>query len=181
MVTIKRYIGKFKKPLHWRGGRRFLRYIVLPAVTAVLLMLVVRAMFLTQYAIRTDQPALDLMSGDRILVNRAAYGVRTPFERLFGPHCLWQRDPERGDLVVYTAGDGSGNILTDSISALPGDTITSPQRGILPPETYVAGGRIIGHDQLLGRIIVITYSLDPKAPLWHSLRPDRLLLKAYYD
>ncbi|MDO4930276.1 MAG: S26 family signal peptidase [Bacteroidales bacterium] len=181
MVTKKRYFRTFKKPLRWKGGKRFLRYVVLPAFTAVVLMLVVRTMFFTQFALSADQPGLDLMNGDRVLVNRAAYGLHLPFEELLGTPCYRQRDPQRGDIVAYYAPDGTGEILVDSISGLPGDTVTTPQRGILPAETYLAGASIVSHQQLVGRIVCITYSVDPDARWWQCLRQDRLLLKAYYD
>ena len=85
MVTIKRYIGKVKKPLHWRGRRHFLRNVVLPSVTAVLLLLAVRTLLLTQFSLSDNLPASGLLEGDRILVDRTAYGVRNPLPASSAP------------------------------------------------------------------------------------------------
>ena len=83
MVTIKRYIGKIRKPLHWKGRKAFLRFAVLPALLAVALLLVVRMMVVTQYEMPYNRYDLDLLQGDRLAVNRLAYGWTTPLPRLF--------------------------------------------------------------------------------------------------
>lgn len=188
MVTIKRYFGQFKKPLHWRGRGRFVRFAVLPAVVAVVVLMVVRSQLVTQYVVPANRYDLDLLTGDRVAVWRPAYGWRTPLPGLFGEHCVGRRDPARGDLVAFSAPDGSGTVLVERITGLPGDTValppdtaTTPRRAILPPLTYSAGSHIVSHEQLVGRLVGITYSVDPDEPFYRCLRRGRFLLKADYD
>lgn len=181
MVTVKRYIGQFKKPLHWRGGRHFLRFVVMPAVVAVAVLLVVRSMLVTQYVIAVNRYDLELWAGDRVVVNRLAYGWRTPLPGVFGRHCVGQREPNRGDMVAFAAPDGSGRVLVERIVALPGDTVRGEQTGILPQLTYMAGTHILGREQLIGRLVGITYSVDPDAPFYRCLRSGRFFVKVDID
>ena len=90
MVTIKRYIGKIRKPLHWKGRKAFLRFAVLPALLAVALLLAVRMMVVTQYEMPYNRYDLDLLQGDRLAVNRLAYGWATPLPRLFRRTPRWR-------------------------------------------------------------------------------------------
>ncbi len=177
MVTIKRYFGKFKKPLHWRGTIHFLRYLVLPAFTAVGLMMAVRLLLVTQYAVEQNDYRYDLLCGDRVLVNRVAYGFKTPFPALFGHHCWGKKMPQKGDLAAFYTPGPAGQVAIDRITALPGDTVSCPNRGILPEDTYQAGEYIITHSALIGRLAGITYSVIPDAPFYRCLRRDRFLLK----
>lgn len=171
MVTIKRYIGRFKKPPGWRGTRHFMRYVVLPAAVAVFLMLMVHEMWLTQVSVTTPQQALHLESGDRLLINRAAYGLRLPFglggkqKRFFGSL------PELDDLVAYHLNDG--RLALGRVEALPGDTVDRPQHGIVPEGAIVVGQNLVDEAQVFGRVVCITYSIHPDRPFYNCLRADR--------
>lgn len=123
MVTIKRYIGKIRKPLHWKGRKAFLRFAVLPALLAVALLLVVRMMVVTQYEMPYNRYDLDLLQGDRLAVNRLAYGWTTPLPRLFGEHHVGECLPKKGDLVAFASPAGNDQVLVERVEALPGDTV----------------------------------------------------------
>ncbi len=177
MATIKRYIGSFRKPLHWKGLKHFLRYILLPAFTAVFIMCIVRTCFVTHFVVSADIPQCGILAGDRLLVNRTAYGFHAPFPALFGPHCWGQTKPERGDIVAFWAADGKGQIFVAQIKGLPGDTVRIPRRGILSADTYLVGDSLIMHNQIIGRVSCITYSIEPEDPFYRSLRGGRFFSK----
>lgn len=178
MVTIKRYIGKVRKPLHWRGWRQFARNVVLPSVTAVALLCLVRWLLAAQFALGADLPEAGLLAGDRLLVSRTAYGVRWPF----GPAPQRARNaadmPRRGDVAVFVSEATPDTPETAVITALPGDTVTcGGRRYVLPPHYYAADGRLIPHAALLGRVVAVTYSVEAGAPLTRRLRRGRWMLK----
>ncbi len=60
-----------------------------------------------------------IMEGDRIFVNKTAYGLRVPFTR------WWMAEwngPQRGDIVVLTSPD-DGTRLVKRVVGLPGDRL----------------------------------------------------------
>ena len=151
MVTIKRYIGKIRKPLHWKGRKAFLRFAVLPALLAVALLLVVRMMVVTQYEMPYNRYDLDLLQGDRLAVNRLAYGWTTPLPRLFGEHHVVETLLRDGQEMVrrFVVCKGYGQF----------------------------GNYIVPLRCIIGRVFGITYSVDPQAPFYRCLRRERFLLK----
>jgi signal peptidase I len=60
-----------------------------------------------------------IVEGDRILVDKAAYGWRVPFTtmRLTRGH-----DPQRGDIVIFASPE-DGETLVKRVIGLPGDTV----------------------------------------------------------
>ena len=60
-----------------------------------------------------------LIEGDRILVDKAAYGWRIPFTTTRLTH---GRDPQRGDIVIFPSPE-DGTTLVKRIVGLPGDTV----------------------------------------------------------
>lgn len=187
MVIIKRYIGKIRKPLHWKGRKAFLRLAVLPALVATGLLLVVRTMIVTQYAMPCNRYDLDLLSGDRLVVNRLAYGWRTPLPAVFGKHEVGKRPVRKGDLVAFVSPIANRQVLVERVEALPGDTIdiaASASAGRENRRRFVVnsgycrvGAYVIPQCNIIGRIIGITYSIDPQAPFYRCLRRERFLLK----
>lgn len=163
MTTIKRYIGKFRKPLRWRGWKRFARYFLLPVVTAALLLVVTRGLLVTQLSLPADRADLGLMAGDRLLINCTAFGLRMGGT---GTH----RQPERGDIVVFGSPDGQEGLHIGRVTALPGDTAEGRR---LPEATYRIDGTTVTHDRLRGRAVCVSYSTDAAAPLHRRFRRDR--------
>lgn len=187
MVTIKRYIGKIRKPLHWKGRKAFLRFAVLPALLAVALLLAVRMMVVTQYEMPYNRYDLDLLQGDRLAVNRLAYGWTTPLPRLFGEHHIGECLPKKGDLVAFASPAGNDQVLVERVEALPGDTVvveTLLRDGQEMVRRFVVckgygqfGNYIVPLHCVIGRVFGITYSVDPQAPFYRCFRRERFLLK----
>jgi signal peptidase I len=60
-----------------------------------------------------------IVEGDRILVDKAAYGVRIPFTTIRLTH---GEDPQRGDIVIFPSPE-DGMTLVKRVIGLPGDTV----------------------------------------------------------
>src|SRR4029077_7803530 len=60
-----------------------------------------------------------IVEGDRILVDKAAYGLRVPFTTKRLTH---GSDPQRGDIAIFASPE-DGTTLVKRIVGLPGDTV----------------------------------------------------------
>ena len=60
-----------------------------------------------------------IVEGDRILVDKAAYGLRVPFTTR---RMTRGSDPQRGDIAIFASPE-DGTTLVKRIVGLPGDTI----------------------------------------------------------
>ena len=160
-----------------KGRKGLFRYAFLPALVAVGVLLLVRTFLFTPYAVPSDRPDLGLIRGDRVGVVRMAYGWSAPFPNIFGYRVLGKTQPQRGDIVAFTANDGSGTVLLDRILALPGDTVRGLHSGIVPDNVYLAGTQLIDHRQLLGRASVVVFSVDDEQPFYKALRSKRFFVR----
>jgi signal peptidase I len=89
-------------------------------------LLVVRASFADHYTVPSGSMEPSVMTGDRLVVSKAAYGLRVP---LTTTYLARGDDPKRGDVVVLESPD-TGEVLLKRVAAVPGDTVS------------VRGGRI---------------------------------------
>lgn len=98
-------------------GRWVYRNWLLLAV--VVLALAARSSLADHYVVPSGSMEPTLLPGDRVLVDKTAYGLRMPFTMLvLGTH----RSPERGDVVVFDS-PRDGTRLIKRVVALPGDRI----------------------------------------------------------
>jgi signal peptidase I len=87
--------------------------------------LAIRASVLEIYRVVSPSMVPTLNVGDRLLVNRLAYGLRIPFS----DHIVRARPPRRGDVIVFpseAAGGGAGagpRWLVKRVLGLPGDVV----------------------------------------------------------
>lgn len=83
------------------------------------LMLVFRSAVADWMYVPTGSMNPTIVEGDRILVDKFAYGLRVPFTetRLTDGH-----DPQRGDIVIFPSPE-DGMVLVKRVVGLPGDTI----------------------------------------------------------
>lgn len=80
---------------------RSLLKFILALTVAALLMMVFRATVATVYEVEGDAMQPDYLSGDRVLVNRWSYGLRTGGSPMFA-YGRWAAAPvEKGDLAVF--------------------------------------------------------------------------------
>lgn len=66
-----------------------------------------------------------ILTGDYILVDKQAYGIRYPWTRKY----LWRKKtPQRGDMVIFKSIDGR-KIITKRVLGLSGDKVFFDKRG----------------------------------------------------
>ena len=85
---------------------RIFRIYILPLLVAALVLMLVRSCLATQCAVARDMPECGLLAGDRVLVLRTSYGLRLPFESVFGYRRCGFATPQKGDVVAHTADNG---------------------------------------------------------------------------
>lgn len=92
----------------WRG------FIIL-----ITLLIIVRGAVADWYAVPTGSMKPTIIEGDRVFVNKVAYGLRVPFSETI--ITLWS-GPERGEIVVFYSPE-DGTRLIKRVIGLPGDTL----------------------------------------------------------
>jgi signal peptidase I len=98
------------------------------AAPLVLALIVIAALDMVSVAGPSMEPTL--VSGDRVLVFRGAYGVRPPWQ---GGYIFRWREPGRGDIVLLE-NPIDGNPVVKRCVGVPGDRLIFAQENI-----YVAG------------------------------------------
>jgi signal peptidase I len=97
--------------------REYLRAAVLAAALA----LTARALLVDSFQIPSASMAPTLLAGDRIVVWKAAYGLRVPFTNR---QVLELGAPRRGDVVVFESPRGAaGAIYVKRVVGVPGDVV----------------------------------------------------------
>ncbi|MFP4129389.1 MAG: signal peptidase I [Halorhodospira sp.] len=102
-----------------------------PVILAVLL---IRGFVAEPFRIPSGSMLPTLQSGDFILVNKAAYGLRLP---VLGTRILGDGEPERGDVAVFRYPEDPSQDYIKRIIGLPGDEIRYEDRTF-----YVNGERL---------------------------------------
>lgn len=108
-----------------RGALKF----VLTLVVMVCIMQAVRTLFFTIYTVEGDALEPLFVSGDRVLVNKWSYGLRTIGFRS-SEYTRWMSSqPERGDLVAFNVPMNTDKPITSYpvyvcfCTGIPGDTV----------------------------------------------------------
>lgn len=111
---------------------------------AMLLMLAFRALFFTIYTVEGAALEPTFTAGDRILVNRWSYGLRTGGNRFFSYTRWMGAQPQRDELVAFNLPTDTAHTVANRAvylcycKALPGDTITvGGQRLQLPGRRHI--------------------------------------------
>ena len=170
--------------------RGTVKFLVVLAV-AFVVMFAFRGLVMTVGTINGDGLAPQFVAGDRVVVNRWSYGLRTGKKgSLFDYGRICRQDVRKGDFIAFE--DSVGRMLICRCTALPGDTIGQL---IVPGVTNCAdqdyywveaisrnnelSSRQLGfipEDRIIGRACLILYSKDPASPLWKGYRSERMLL-----
>ena len=102
--------------------------IVITFFTAILIAWLTGFLLIFQTLLNNDIPEMGLQKGDRILVNRCAYGMRSLIE-LFHDYNSPKQLPQKGDLIAFydplstIKSISSRPVNIGRCTALPGDTV----------------------------------------------------------
>ena len=105
----------------------------------ILIVLVIRSFIVEPFRIPSNSMMPTLLTGDFILVNKFAYGVRLP---VLNTKFLDTRSPQRGDVAVFRYPVDPKIDFIKRIVALPGDRISYHNKllyinGKLAPQEYI--------------------------------------------
>lgn len=177
-----------------RGVIKFLIALLAAAVA----LLAFRALAFTVCAVDGDGLEPTLVRGDRILVNRWSYGLRTGSPNgLFGYGRICSRMVERGDIVAFDSPmDGDDGMYVCRCTAVPGDTLSLSDGVYLVPglstcanENYYwmeslnasnpIDSRVFGpvaESCIIGRVCLVLYNHDDNVNIFDGYDSDRLML-----
>lgn len=86
---------------------------------AILIAFLVRTFLIGVYKVPTGSMQPALKPGDFIFANKLAYGITFPFSE----KKILSREPERGDVIVFTYKDQPKTIYVKRVMGIPGDKI----------------------------------------------------------
>jgi signal peptidase I len=162
--------------------RSTLKFLLALAV-AFVVMMAFRALVVTIYTVPGSQLEPAFKAGDRVMVNRWSYGLRTGGEGLFSYGRLCWQAVDKGDYVAVD--DTVGNVSVGQCTGLPGDTVKWQGRTFVVPgkascakHDYYMIDRfgLIREEQIIGRVFLIVYNHAPGSFFWNGYDTDRLLL-----
>ncbi|PON13274.1 signal peptidase I [Candidatus Entotheonella serta] len=126
---------------------RMFRRELIPIAVIILLLLSVRSSLADHYIVPTGSMEYTLMLGDRIVVNKAAYGLRLPFANWY---LTSRAQPQRGDIVIFDSPE-DGKRMVKRLVAIGGDHVVvrrghlmvngAPTWGANYPDSEVFGKR----------------------------------------
>ena len=90
---------------------------------AILVALLLRAFVFEPFHIPSGSMIPTLLVGDFIFVNKMSYGLRIPFTDPARVHKLWERPPQRGDVVVFINPQHPDVDYVKRVIGLPGDHV----------------------------------------------------------
>ncbi len=134
-----------KKPVLLERGE--LSEFVKTALIAVFIALVIRSVFFEPFNIPSSSMKPTLLVGDYLFVNKPAYGYSKysfPFGIAPIEGRIWDKLPDRGDVVVFALPSNTGIDYIKRIIGLPGDTV------------QVRRGRLFINGQIVNRELVGT-------------------------
>ena len=170
--------------------RSSLKFLVALAI-AFVVMLAFRTLVMTVCTV--DGKGLEpvFQAGDRVVVNRWSYGLRTGEKgSLFDYGRICRQEIKKGDFIAFE--DSLGKMLICRCAALPGDTILDkvvPGLVNCADQDYywveslgknnATDSRQMGfipEERIIGRACLILYNHAPSAPFWKGYMKDRVLL-----
>jgi signal peptidase I len=126
------------------------------AVTAILAF---RWLLFEPYVIPSGSMIPTLLIHDHILVSKFAYGVRVPFTKTW---LFRNKDPKRGDIVVFRSVEDSGYFMIKRVVGIPGDKIE------IDPEGYVH----LNGEKLETKVLPVTADPESQKPYYPVKESD---------
>jgi signal peptidase I len=135
-----------------------------------LLLLTFRSAWADWVHVPTGSMNPTILEGDRLLVDKHVYGVRSPWTLV---RLTAGRDPMRGEIVVFDS-PVDGTSLVKRVIAVPGDVVSLDERGLMingERAHYTAGD--VSHLQTL---LAATIAMDPQIFHESGFGPDHDIL-----
>lgn len=105
-----------KKPRRFRQTLRS----ALGTIAILFVPFAARASFVDHYKVPTGSMRPTVEIGDRVFVNKAAYGIRLP---MASSYLVETSDPGHGDVVVLRSPEDPAIVLLKRVIAVPGDVV----------------------------------------------------------
>ena len=173
-----------------------LRFIIALAV-ALVTVLAFRALVMTVCTIEGDGLSPQFIEGDRVVINRWSYGLRTGEKgSLFDYGRICRQKVKKGDFIAFE--DSVGRILICQCTALPGDTVYlgKDRSPCVVPNIEDCDGQdyywvrsinnnnpidsrqlgFIPEERIIGRACMVLFNHAPEAPFWKGYSSGRLFL-----
>lgn len=101
------------------------------ALGIIIVVVLVKAFLVTSCIIPSSGMENSLYKGERVLVNKWSYGLRTPFPSWFGYHRIGRQEVRKGDIVLFNDPSPAGrnkrlenrNLFISRCVGVPGDTL----------------------------------------------------------
>lgn len=177
--------------------RQWLKFLMAFAIAAVILLLF-RALVTTMYVVGGTALQPEFHEGDRVMVNRWSYGLRTGSDNgLFRYGRLLKSEVKRGDIIaVDNISDTIPGIFIFRCKHLPGDTVTYKGRQFIVPGLYSCDKEdyywlesvnqrdsvdsrmfgFVGESHIIGRVCMVLYNHNDSLPFYKGYDKDRLFL-----
>jgi signal peptidase I len=124
-------------------ARKIWRWHVRPIAIVVLVLTSFRSAIADWNDVPTGSMKPSIIEGDRILVNKLAYGLKVPFTTW---HLARWDIPERGEIVVFRS-PADGTRMVKRVVGLPGDLVQMIDERLyingLPVQYEVEGGQLL--------------------------------------
>ena len=174
--------------------KKTLRFL-LAFLTAFILMMVVRAIGVTIFAIDGTELEPTFCAGDRVLVNRWSYGLRVGGkDSYFDYGRIARQSVAKGDLVAFENPQNANQVLICRCAALPGDSVRHEGQTLIVPSLkdcadadyyWMMGDNrhnsadsrywgFVPEDHIVGKPIFIWFSSDPDRHGFSGVRWNRL-------
>jgi signal peptidase I len=115
-------------------------------VVAVVLAIIIRALFVQAFKIPSSSMEPTLLVGDHILVNKLIYGIRIPFTDKRWPEIV---QPRRGDVIVFIYPEDRTKDFIKRVVGIAGDNIEIHNKQvILNGQAVTNPHAYFGHNQV---------------------------------
>ena len=163
--------------------RKSLKFLI-AMVASLVVMLLFRALFITVYTVSGSALEPMFKHGDRVVVNRWSYGLRTGGEGLFSYGRLCKQMPAKGDYIAVE--NSLGEMVICRCTALPGDTVTIADKGRIVMSSkaqcaahdcyYLDNIGVVAEENIVGRVVMVLYNHQARLPFWRGFDIDRFFL-----
>ncbi|MBF0207574.1 MAG: signal peptidase I [Oligoflexia bacterium] len=114
---VKNYLRSYLKESVWKELGSIL--------IIIFLVFAFRSSFYEPYVVPTGSMIPNLLVGDFLVADKWSYGLKVPFSDLFGDpiYITSQKDPERGDIVIFKYPHDTSMNYVKRLIGLPGDIV----------------------------------------------------------